>query len=210
MLGLCLARRESLPKGVIGGSQSWRGLMTASYSRRQFVSGSARVAAAGAAVSALAGWAAAPGTASAAELPDSWHRRVPVGGGREIWLESGGRGGPVVVLESGYHDGASIWTVNPGSDLLVPAVGPAVFPGLAATNQVIAYYRPGTLDYTTSSPQINTKSSPAPMHRTAADVVTDLHWPAPGCRRRMSWSRTRLAGCSPGCTPRPIPARSPG
>jgi pimeloyl-ACP methyl ester carboxylesterase len=149
--------------------------MTASYSRRQFVSGSARVAAAGAAVSALAGWAAAPGTASAAELPDSWHRRVPVGGGREIWLDSSGRGGPVVVLESGYHDGASIWTVNPGSDLLVPAVGPAVFPGLAATNQVIAYYRPGTLDYTTSSPQINTKSSPAPMPRTAADVVTDLH-----------------------------------
>jgi pimeloyl-ACP methyl ester carboxylesterase len=149
--------------------------MTAGYSRRWFVGGSARLAAAGAVGSALAGWAAAPGPASAAELPDSWHRRVPVGGGQEIWLESAGRGGPVVVLESGYHDGASIWSVNPGSDLLVPAVGPAVFPGLAATNQVIAYYRPGTLDYTANPPKINTKSSPAHMPRSAADVVGNLH-----------------------------------
>jgi pimeloyl-ACP methyl ester carboxylesterase len=50
-----------------------------------------------------------------------------------------------------------------------------VFPGLAATNQVIAYYRPGTLDYTASPPKVNTKSSPAHMPRTAADVVADLH-----------------------------------
>jgi pimeloyl-ACP methyl ester carboxylesterase len=150
--------------------------MTASYSRRQFVGQSARAAAgvvaAGAAAGVLGGWTAAPGTASAAELPDSWHRRVPVGHGREIWLESSGSGGPAVVLESGYHDGASIWFLK---DLLFPAAGPPVFPGLAATNQVIAYYRPGTLDYATSPLEINTKSSPAHMPRTAADVVRDLH-----------------------------------
>ena len=77
-----------------------------------------------------------------------------------------------MVLESGYHDGASIWSLQ---DLLSPAAGPPVFPGLAATNQVIAYYRPGTLDYTANPPEINTKSSPAHMPRTAAGVVTDLH-----------------------------------
>jgi pimeloyl-ACP methyl ester carboxylesterase len=99
-------------------------------------------------------------------------RPVPVGHGREIWLESSGSGGPVVVLESGYHDGASVWFLE---DLLSPAAGPPVFPGLAATNQVIAYYRPGTLDYTASPPKVNTKSSPAHMPRTAADVVADLH-----------------------------------
>jgi pimeloyl-ACP methyl ester carboxylesterase len=140
-------------------------------SRRRLIGGAA-AAGLGAAASVLGGWVAAPGTASAAQLTGASGRPVPVGGGREIWLESSGSGGPVVVLESGYHDGASIWSLD---DLLSPAAGPPVFPGLAATNQVIAYYRPGTLDYTTSPPTINTKSSPAPMPRTAADVVADLH-----------------------------------
>ena len=140
-------------------------------SRRRLIGGAA-AAGLGAAASVAGGWAAAPATASAASLAGASGRPVPVGDGRAIWLESSGSGGPAVVLESGYHDGASIWSLQ---DLLSPAACPPVFPGLAATGQVIAYYRPGTLDYTTSPPQINTKSSPAPMPRTAADVVTDLH-----------------------------------
>lgn len=134
-------------------------------SRRRLLGGAA-------AVGLAAGWAAAAGPASAAPLAGTSGRAVPVGGGREIWLESSGSGQPVVVLESGYHDGASIWFQE---DLLSPAVGPPVFSGLAATSQVIAYYRPGTLDYTTNPPTINTKSTPTHMPRTAADVVADLH-----------------------------------
>ncbi len=139
-------------------------------SRRRLLGGAA-AAGLGAAASLAGGWAAA-GTAGAAPLAGVSGRPVPVGDGREIWLESSGSGRPVVVLESGYHDGASIWSLQ---DLLSPAAGPPVFPGLAATNQVIAYYRPGTLDYTANPPEINTKSSPAHMPRTAAGVVTDLH-----------------------------------
>lgn len=140
-------------------------------SRRRLLGGAA-AAGLGAAAGVVGGWAAAPGSASAAQLTGASGRLVPVGDGREIWLESSGSGGPVLVLESGYHDGASIWSLE---DLLPPAAGPLVFPGLAATNQVIAYHRPGTLDYTANPLAINTKSSPAPMPRTAADVVTDLH-----------------------------------
>jgi hypothetical protein len=104
-------------------------------SRRRLLGGAA-AAGMGAAAGVLGGWAAAPGAASAAQVTGASGRPVPVGDGREIWLESSGSGAPVVVLvESGYHDGASIWSQE---DLLSPAAGPAVFPGLAATSQVIA------------------------------------------------------------------------
>ena len=47
-----------------------------------------------------------------------------------MYLECRGRGGPTVVLVSGYGDGATTW------NLLDPGVrGPAVLPGVARSNR---------------------------------------------------------------------------
>jgi len=48
-------------------------------------------------------------------------------------------------------------------------------PGEATTNRVCSYDRPGTLDYSKNPPTITTRSSPVPMPRTAAAVVSELH-----------------------------------
>jgi pimeloyl-ACP methyl ester carboxylesterase len=127
---------------------------------------------------ALAGGCAsspeAAGGATAAERgrPASFRGQVDIGGGRKIYLQYAGTGSPTVVLQSGYHDNAALWSQ---ADTAPPAVGPPVFPGLAATSRVLAYDRPGTLDYTKNPPVITTRSSPVPMPRTAGDVVRELH-----------------------------------
>lgn len=96
---------------------------------------------------------------------------VPIGNGRSIYLHCEGTGSPTIVLISGYHDGSAPWSE---SERVAPAVGPAVLPGLATTNRVCAYDRPGTLDYSTSPPTITTRSTPETMPRTASEVVNDL------------------------------------
>jgi pimeloyl-ACP methyl ester carboxylesterase len=50
-----------------------------------------------------------------------------------------------------------------------------VLPGIARSARVCAYDRPGTLRYSENQGSITTRTSPVPMPRTAADVVTDLH-----------------------------------
>ena len=96
---------------------------------------------------------------------------VPIGNGRSIYLHCEGTGSPTVVLISGYHDGSAPWSE---SEPVAPAVGPAVLPGLATSNRVCAYDRPGTLDYSKNPPTITTRTTPQTMPRTAADVVNDL------------------------------------
>lgn len=88
-----------------------------------------------------------------------------------MYLECHGKGGPTVILESGYHDSSDPWAE---SDATSPAVGPAVLPRLAGERRVCAYDRPGTLRYS-NPPSISDRSSPVAMPRTALDVVTDLH-----------------------------------
>ena len=92
---------------------------------------------------------------------------VDIGGSRHMYLECRGTGGPTVILESGYHDSAQPWTLN-------DAFPPAVLIGVAGFAKVCAYDRPGTLIYT-DPPRITDRSSPVPMPRTAAKVVSDLH-----------------------------------
>jgi pimeloyl-ACP methyl ester carboxylesterase len=97
---------------------------------------------------------------------------VRLGKGRTIHLHCEGAGSPTIVLESGYHDNAHLWSEAEPS---APAVGPAVLAGLARSNRVCAYDRPGTLDYSKQPPTITNRSSAVPMPRSAADVVADLH-----------------------------------
>lgn len=96
---------------------------------------------------------------------------IEIGNGRHLYLECRGKGGPTIVLESGYHNSSDPWN---NSDAAAPAVGPAVLPALARERRVCAYDRPGTLRYP-DPPVISDRSSPVAMPRTAQDVVGDLH-----------------------------------
>ena len=96
---------------------------------------------------------------------------IETANGRHLYLECHGKGGPTVILESGYHNSSDPWIY---SDAAAPAVGPAVLPALARDHRVCAYDRPGTLRYP-DPPSISDRSSPVAMPRTAHDVVDDLH-----------------------------------
>jgi len=96
---------------------------------------------------------------------------IEIGNGRHLYLECHGKGGPTIILESGYHNSADPWSQ---SEVAVPAVGPAVLPALAGAHRVCAYDRPGTLR-SSSPPTLSDRSSPVAMPRTAQDVVGDLH-----------------------------------
>lgn len=97
---------------------------------------------------------------------------VDIGGGREMYLECRGTGSPTVVLVSGYHDSADLWTL---SEVTPPVPGEAVLPGIARQHRVCAFDRPGTLRYSEDAGTVTTRTTPVPMPRTAADVVADLH-----------------------------------
>jgi pimeloyl-ACP methyl ester carboxylesterase len=93
-----------------------------------------------------------------------------IGGGRQMYLMCRGQGSPTVILEAGAGNNADIWdTVGLAPD----SAQTAVLPGVAAFTRVCAYDRPGTiLDF---APDHRSRSDPAPMPRTAGDIVADLH-----------------------------------
>jgi pimeloyl-ACP methyl ester carboxylesterase len=89
-------------------------------------------------------------------------------GGRSLWLECRGAGGPTVVLEAGAGNNGQVWdaiALPPGT------ASPAVLPGVAAFARVCAYDRPNTY----VDPDHPSRSDPVPQPRTAADMVADLH-----------------------------------
>jgi pimeloyl-ACP methyl ester carboxylesterase len=65
---------------------------------------------------------------------------IDIGGGRHLYLECRGSGGPTVVLESGYHDSADLWNL---SDVKAPVDPEPVLAGIARSARVCAYDRPG-------------------------------------------------------------------
>ncbi len=89
-------------------------------------------------------------------------------GGRSLYLECRGSGSPTVILEAGAGNDGEVWD---SVALPTGATGPAVFPGTAEFTRVCAYDRPGTF-VDAGKPG---RSDPAPMPRTAAQMVTDLH-----------------------------------
>ena len=91
-------------------------------------------------------------------------RRVAIRGGRKLYLECRGTGGPTVVLEAGTGDLAEIWSEPPFGP------GRAVVPAVARFTRVCAYDRPGTY----LLPDELSRSDPVAMPRSARDIVRDL------------------------------------
>ena len=110
------------------------------------------------------------------DATSDFSRSVDIGG-RSVYLTCHGQaaaGVPTVILISGYHDSSDVWTQAEALDLVAPAVGPAVFPALAASHRVCAYDRPGTLRYVDGTP-VTDRSTPVPQPRTSSDLVAELH-----------------------------------
>ena len=93
-------------------------------------------------------------------------------GGRRLWLECRGSGGPTVVLEAGYPHRADIWDAIALGD---PPGRTAVLPGVASFARVCAYDRPGTILSDPADPGQRSRSDAVPQPRTASDLVADLH-----------------------------------
>ena len=96
---------------------------------------------------------------------------MDIGGGRAIHAECRGTGRRTVVLVSGYHDSADLWTL---AETRPPVPTEAVLPGVARFARVCAFDRPGTLRYSENPGTVSDRSTPVPMPRTAQDVVADL------------------------------------
>ena len=96
---------------------------------------------------------------------------VDIGGGRRIYLECHGTGGPTVVLEAGYRSSARVWSEDSHQS---GASRTMVLAGVAAYTRVCAYDRPGTVAHLKDGMRPS-RSDPIPQPRTASDVVSDLH-----------------------------------
>ena len=90
---------------------------------------------------------------------------VDIGGGREIYMECRGKGGPTVVLVSGLGDAAEVWSVasDPENER------PTVFAEVATFTRVCAYDRPSTSTVTGE-----TRSSPVQQPTSAKAAAADL------------------------------------
>jgi len=121
--------------------------------------------------------AAGPSAAFAASADDTiLAKQVDVGGGRVLYLTCSGParpGRPTFILISGYHDSSDPWTQKDVLSLLPQATGPSVLPGLARTDRVCAYDRPGTLRYIDGLPLTN-RSTPVAQPRTVEELVAEL------------------------------------
>jgi pimeloyl-ACP methyl ester carboxylesterase len=92
---------------------------------------------------------------------------IDTGNGRKLFLECHGSGSPTVILESGLRTRGDNWN---RADLLSHGGAP-VLQEVAKFARVCTYDRPGT----TLNPGEVSRSDPAPMPRTALNVVRDLH-----------------------------------
>jgi pimeloyl-ACP methyl ester carboxylesterase len=96
---------------------------------------------------------------------------VEIGGGRRLWIECRGSGGPTVILEAGYRSPATVWS----EDLIQPnSPRTMVFEGVSAFTRVCMYERPGVAAVL-GGVLHPSRSDPVPQPRTAESVVADLH-----------------------------------
>ena len=124
----------------------------------------------------LAGCAGASssGTATATPAgPGRFQGQVDIGDGRKLYVSGcSGRGTPTVILESGYHDSSSLWSVD---EPMPPAVGPSVQDRLAEHVRVCSYDRPGTPGLRHPADPDDPQHPGAAAARSAGAAVRDLH-----------------------------------
>jgi len=97
--------------------------------------------------------------------------RLSIGGGRKLFLQCRGTGGPTVILDSGIHDSSDPWTLTQ-TEPPVPS-SPPVFDGVARFARVCRYDRPGTVRYT-DPPALTTRSTPVRNPRSLTNMARDL------------------------------------
>lgn len=113
---------------------------------------------------------ATPADAASAAASEDFGGLVDIGG-RSLYLECRGTGGPTVVLLTGYRASGRYWT----DDLLHPdAPRRMVMPGVAETTRVCNYDRPGTYS-TINDEDFISRSDAIAQPRTAPEVVEELH-----------------------------------
>ena len=91
---------------------------------------------------------------------------VDIGGGRKIYMECRGTGGPTVVLVSGLGDAADVWSVTSDPE----DERPTVFAEVATFTRVCAYNRPSTSTATKTG-----RSTPVPQLTSAKAAAADLN-----------------------------------
>ena len=92
-------------------------------------------------------------------------------GGRNLYLECQGDGGPTVLLLTGYRSSAMYWT----DDLLQPETPrQMVMPGVATATRVCTYDRPGTYAYI-GEDLYPSRSDAIDQPRTTTEVVEELY-----------------------------------
>ena len=114
--------------------------------------------------------AAQPAARAGRQLPPGQRShfagRVEIPGGRKIFLECRGKGGPTVILVSGFGNAGDVWSqLDPG------VTGPSVLAGIGRFAHVCTYDRPNTI----LQPDGRSRSDPVPQPRTARDLVSELH-----------------------------------
>ncbi len=87
--------------------------------------------------------------------------RVALPGGRKVYLECRGKGGPTVILETGAGNSGRVWS------LPTTGGGTAVFPAVARFTRVCVYDRPGTI----VPDHLKSRSQPVAMPRSARDLA---------------------------------------
>lgn len=92
-------------------------------------------------------------------------------GGRNLYLECHGEGGPTVILLTGYRTSGMYWT----TDLLQPEdPRQMVMPGVAKATRVCTYDRPGTYAYI-GEDLYTSRSDAIDQPRTSLEVIEELH-----------------------------------
>ncbi len=109
-------------------------------------------------------------------MADDFSGHVDIGG-RLLYVETAGSGGPTVVLEAGYLGRSDVWS----RDLQEPAgERQMVFPAVAEFTHVVTYDRPGTIGEVNPALEpygplfYPSRSDPAPMPRRIQDIADDL------------------------------------
>jgi pimeloyl-ACP methyl ester carboxylesterase len=137
--------------------------------RRALAMGGAGLAATAIAAAGLPRLANAQ-TPTASPVADDGGTLVDIGG-RSLYMESSGSGGPTVVFVAGYRSSGMYWT----DDLLQPDTPRTmVMPAVAEFTHVVTYDRPGTYA-PIGDDDIVGRSDVIPQPRTSTEVVAELH-----------------------------------